>query len=243
MKFSEMTYTRPDAEAVKARIAEITGRLAEAKSYEEARAAFLEMDQEKRHFMTASELVGIRHMIDTRDEFYDGESTYFNNIGPEIQEPMQLFNLELIKSPFRAEFEKEFGSPEFPVDIYNVEIKNIRASSYCSIVRILNQGGTKIHDVLMDGLYDTSDECPSLNHGCNVVKIGDLHPYAERHANDDETYNITIRNVYACGVNALKLTGGMSNLVLEGIECKKGTKMFQDDRGKPLGEKKNVKLG
>ncbi len=113
MKFSEMKYTRPDAEAVKARIVEITGRLSAAKSYEEAKAAFLEMDQEKRHFMTASELVGIRHMVDTRDEFYDEESTYFNNIGPEIQEPMQLFNLELIKSPFRAEFEKEFGSLMF----------------------------------------------------------------------------------------------------------------------------------
>ncbi len=113
MKFSEMKYTRPDAEAVKARIVDITGRLAAAKSYEEAKAAFLEMDQEKRHFMTAGELVTIRHMVDTRDKFYDEESTYFNNIGPEIQEPMQLFNLELIKSPFRAEFEKEFGSLMF----------------------------------------------------------------------------------------------------------------------------------
>ena len=140
-------------------------------------------------------------------------------------------------------FEKEFGSDEMPVDIYNVEIKNIRASSYCSIIRILNQGGTKIHDVLIENIYDTSDECPSLNHGCNVIKIGDLHPYAERHANDDETYNIKVKNLYACGVNALKLTGGMSNLILEGIECKEGTKMFQDDRGKPLGEKKNAKLG
>ena len=113
MKFSEMKYTRPDAEAVKTRMTELAQRLSQAKSYEEARAAFLDMDNEKRHFMTAGELFTIRHMIDTRDKFYDEESTHFNNIGPEIQEPMQLFNLELIKSPFRPQFEEEFGSLMF----------------------------------------------------------------------------------------------------------------------------------
>ncbi len=113
MKFSEMKYTRPDAEAAKAKIVELTQALSAAKSYDEARAAFLEMDNEKRHFMTASELAGIRHMIDTRDEFYDAEAQYLNNIGPEIQEPMQMFSLELLKSPFRAEFEAEFGTLMF----------------------------------------------------------------------------------------------------------------------------------
>ena len=113
MKFSQMQYTRPDAEAVKAKIAELTAKLAEAKSYEEARAVFMEMDSEKRHFMTAAELAGIRHMIDTRDKFYDEENEFINNIGPEIQAPMQQFSLELLKSPFRADFEKEFGKLMF----------------------------------------------------------------------------------------------------------------------------------
>ena len=113
MKFSEMKYIRPDAEAVKAKITELTQRLAEAKSYGEARAVFIEMDNEKRRFMTAGELANIRHMIDTRDEFYDAETQFLNRIGPEVQEPMQAFSLELMKSPFRAEFEKEFGSIMF----------------------------------------------------------------------------------------------------------------------------------
>ena len=74
---------------------------------------------------------------------------------------------------------------------------------------------------------------PHLDYGCNAVKIGDLHPYGgKRHSTDDETYNITIRNVYAEGINAIKLTGGMKNVLFQGIECAKGTKMFQDDRGK-----------
>ena len=113
MKFSQMQYTRPDAEAAKAKIAELTEKLTAAKSYEEARAVFMEMDGEKRHFMTACELAGIRHMIDTRDEFYDKENEYLNNIGPEIQAPSQQFSLALLRSPFRAEFEKEFGKLMF----------------------------------------------------------------------------------------------------------------------------------
>ena len=113
MKFSQMQYTRPDAEAVKAKITELTAKLGEAKSYAEARAAFIEMDNEKRHFMTQSELAGIRHMIDTRDEFYDAEYEYLNKIGPEIQEPMQEFSLRLLNSPFRPDFEAEFGKLMF----------------------------------------------------------------------------------------------------------------------------------
>ena len=113
MKFSQMQYTRPDVEAAKAEIVALTEKLAGAKDYAEARAAFLEMDGAKRRFMTQSELAGIRHMIDTRDEFYDKENEYLNNIGPEIQAPSQQFSLPLLQSPFRAEFEKEFGKLMF----------------------------------------------------------------------------------------------------------------------------------
>ena len=113
MKFSQMQYTRPDVEAAKAEIVALTEKLAGAKDYAEARAAFLEMDGAKRRFMTQSELAGIRHMIDTRDEFYDKENEYLNNIGPEIQAPSQQFSLTLLQSPFRAEFEKEFGKLMF----------------------------------------------------------------------------------------------------------------------------------
>ena len=46
MKFSEMPYTRPDPEAVKAELQRLTGRLRSADSYETARAVFLEKEEE-----------------------------------------------------------------------------------------------------------------------------------------------------------------------------------------------------
>ena len=45
MKFSEMPYERPDLDKVKRELGDLTGRLKAAKSYEEARAVFLEKEE------------------------------------------------------------------------------------------------------------------------------------------------------------------------------------------------------
>ena len=45
MKFSEMPYTRPDAEAVKRNCAELIQRLKNAETYEEAHAVFMDYEQ------------------------------------------------------------------------------------------------------------------------------------------------------------------------------------------------------
>ena len=121
-----------------------------------------------------------------------------------------------------------------PFDIYNVEIRNIRTASFCSMVRLLNQGGTKLHDILIDGVYDRSETCPHCIRTFNAVKIGDNHMYGSRHATEDETYNITVRNVYSAGVNGVKLAGAMKNVSIYGIECKEGTNMICDERGMEL---------
>ena len=128
-------------------------------------------------------------------------------------------------------YEHLFCCSELPTDISHVTIRNVQAASYCSIIRLLNQQGVKLHDILIENIVDKCRESSHLNHGCNTVKIGDLHPYGTGHATDDETYNITIKNIYAAGVNAIKLAGGMKNLLIYGVECAEGTKMFQDDRG------------
>lgn len=73
MKFSEMTYTRPDPAASKQRLSALTAELKAAKSYEEARKVFLSQQELMSHISTAATLASIRHSIDTRDKFYDGE--------------------------------------------------------------------------------------------------------------------------------------------------------------------------
>ena len=73
--FPEMPYERPDPEALKEKLRELTSRLQAAKNYTEARAIFLEKDQDERHVDTLATLASVRHSIDTRDAFYDAETS------------------------------------------------------------------------------------------------------------------------------------------------------------------------
>lgn len=128
--------------------------------------------------------------------------------------------------------EENFKVEGLSTDIHGITIRNIRAAAFCTIVRLLNQGGIKLYDVTVDGVYDTSDTTTKMEEGLYAVRIGDTHLYGTRHATEDETYNITVKNVYGGGDYVLCLAGAMKNLVLFGIEAKNGAKMLKDDRTK-----------
>lgn len=113
MKFSQMPYERPDLEAVKAQLNEFNERLAKAESYESAKAVFLERETYEKHVDTMESLVSIRHSIDTRDEFYDEEMKFWNTSGPVLEEYRQEWNKAMLESPFRPQFEEEYGNVMF----------------------------------------------------------------------------------------------------------------------------------
>lgn len=113
MKFSQMTYERLDVENVKAQIQELITKLENAKSYEEARAVFLEQNTLEKHVDTMMTLASVRHSINTEDEFYDEEMKFCDASEPEITEYVQKWNDALAKNQFRPEFEKEFGTLMF----------------------------------------------------------------------------------------------------------------------------------
>ncbi len=113
MEFSEMTYARPDLEALKQQIAALTAELYEAATYTEARVAFLAYDRLERHIETLSTLASIRHSINTRDKYYELEMNFWNDALPQLEQFTQNWTLTLLDSPFREEFEKEFGELMF----------------------------------------------------------------------------------------------------------------------------------
>ena len=113
MKFSQMPYARPDAEKTKQQLRALTEQLKAAKTYEEAKAVFLRQQETEKHLDTAANLAHIRHSIDTRDAFYDGEEKFWNSFGPELQEYSQQWTAAMLASPFRADFEKEYGDLMF----------------------------------------------------------------------------------------------------------------------------------
>lgn len=127
--------------------------------------------------------------------------------------------------------EQNFSVEGLPSDICNVSIKNVRSSAFCSIVRLLNQGDVKLHDIDIDGVYDTSENSPYMDRGRYAVRVGDnMVMYGRRHSTKDETYNIRIKNVYGRCDAAVALAGEMQNVVMYGIESGEGCKMLLDER-------------
>ena len=110
MKFREMPYERPDLETAKKEMEQLTAKLAGAADYAAARAAFMEKEELEKHLQTLATLASVRHTIDTRDSFYEQEDTFWNNARPELEEYAQAFLAALLQSPFRGQFEEEFGS-------------------------------------------------------------------------------------------------------------------------------------
>ena len=131
-------------------------------------------------------------------------------------------------------FERAFFIPELPSDICRITIRNIRTAAFCTNVRLLNQGDVKLHDIHIDGVYDTSDDSPYMDRGLYAVRIGDTRLYGTRHATADETYAITVKNVSSRGEYAISLAGDMSGLEIDGIVCRDGCLPMSDKRGTEL---------
>ena len=119
MKFSEMPYSRPDLDQLKAQMIQLTADLKAANSYGAAKEVFLKKENLLAHVDTLATLANIRHTIDTRDAFYDGEIKFWNGAMPELEEYLQAWTAAMLESPFRADFTAEYGDLMF----VNAEMK------------------------------------------------------------------------------------------------------------------------
>ena len=131
-----MKYERPDMDAVKAEIARLVTAFRACGSYEEARELFIEKDRIARHVESMATLSNIRHSIDTRDEFYDEEASFWDDAMPELEEAFHTWTLAMLESPYRKELAEEFGEVIF----INAEIEE--KSFDPSIVPLMQEENT-----------------------------------------------------------------------------------------------------
>ncbi len=122
MKFSEMPYTRPDLEKIKKFSGEALEKIRSAASAGEQIEAYLAYEEQSKEINTVCALAYVRHTINTKDEFYDKENDYIDEIGPAIQELGQQIDMALLASPFRPQLEERFGTLLF---------KNLEISVRC----------------------------------------------------------------------------------------------------------------
>ena len=110
MKFSEIKYVRPDLEKLTADIKAFMGEFAKAKTYEQARKLYMENEKKAEDVIMMQTVAHIRSTLDTRDEFYQNEMNYFYEEGPRVDLVSTEANKLLLLSPFKTDFEKEFGA-------------------------------------------------------------------------------------------------------------------------------------
>lgn len=113
--------------------------------------------------------------------------------------------------------EKKYEVETMTYDIRNIIIRNIMSSSLYANVRLLNMGGVKIYNVLIDGIMDSSKDFPGLERGSSAVRVGDKIMYGSRHATSDEIYNVTVRNVYSRAIAPLDIVCQMKNFNFDNI--------------------------
>lgn len=219
MKFSEMKYKRPDAEKIKATLISMTERLKNAENYGEAKKVFLENEKFTKHILTMHTLSSIRNSIDTRDAFYDKEEKFWNSMLPPVQEVAQQWTKTLLASPFRADFEKEYG--EIMFSNAEMELKTFSPS----IIPELQ----KENDLIQE--YETLLASAQIKFGGNSYTLAQLFPFKNDENDDVRRAAWTVEGRWYAE-NSAELDRLYDDLVV-----------LRDIMGKRLGYKDYTQLG
>ncbi len=109
IRFNEITYRRPDMDALKAAVEEATRKVREAKNYAEVRDAYFTVQEKEQDADTMYVVCHVRNTIDTADAFYDGEMKWLREADARMIPVFNAWKKALAESAFRGEFEAEFG--------------------------------------------------------------------------------------------------------------------------------------
>ena len=103
------------------------------------------------------------------------------------------------------------------VDVRNIIIKNIKATCCGNLVKLFNQDGRMLYNILIESVEDTSADY-SENRPFSAVMIGDTQAKPnDRAALPGETKTITVRSVFTRGRYGVAICGALTNTLLESI--------------------------
>lgn len=119
--FDQYTYNRPNFEEAKERFEGLLKAFKEANSMEEQSEAIAKINEFRESFSTQANLAFIRASIDTKDEFYQKERDYFDEVSPQLEELVTAYYKELVSSKFRNELEEKWGSQLFDLADYSIK--------------------------------------------------------------------------------------------------------------------------
>lgn len=145
MKFSEFKYERPDYDEVKKSINSLVDELKSANRCEKQLECINHINNIRNHLQTVGTLAQIRHSINTKDNYYDKEKSYWDKYSPLYDELDFTFYKELVQSKFRKELEEKLGRQFFtlaefslksfsPKVIEDLQLENKLSSEYTKLL-------------------------------------------------------------------------------------------------------------
>lgn len=111
--FPELKYERPDIDACRNTLQDLTARAKAAKSFDGLLAVIKEKETAEADFSTMATLVHVRHTIDTTDAFYEEENHFLNEVLPTLSPSLLAFSDALLESPYAGKLEEKFGKQYF----------------------------------------------------------------------------------------------------------------------------------
>lgn len=114
MKFSEMTYTRPDIDALLAHCRRLAEKAAAAASGEELVQLYYEQSSAFADYNTAANLANIHYTCDIRDKFWSAEQDFFDANGPVVSNASVEICRAFLANPHVDALTEAFGSTCVP---------------------------------------------------------------------------------------------------------------------------------
>ncbi len=109
IKFNDMPYSRPSSEELISNLDKLIIAFKEAKNANEQITLFKNQEKLMASFQTLATLAYVRNSINTKDEFYEQEKIYFDEVSPLIEEKSQEFLEVFLSSKFKDELILELG--------------------------------------------------------------------------------------------------------------------------------------
>jgi M3 family oligoendopeptidase len=113
LKFADFPYTRPDMARIGSEFQTALTRFREADSPDAAEEAMQAVYKVRNDFETMREIASIRHTIDTRDSFYEGEQSFYDQEEPKFMGLVHGFYRILLAHPHREVLEARIGRQLF----------------------------------------------------------------------------------------------------------------------------------
>ena len=110
MKFSEMTYTRPDINALLARCKQLAAKAADAQDGDALIQVYYEQSRAFADYTTASQLANIHYTCDTRDAYWKAEQDFFDANGPAVSNASVEISRAFLANPHVDALTEAFGS-------------------------------------------------------------------------------------------------------------------------------------